>query len=230
MTLYETIFTRRQVRKFNASPLEPQTLSDIKNFVSGIDQIAGLTAKLEIVSAEAVSGGPAPYYLLSYCDNNSAAFTNAGYALQKADLYIQSVGLGCGWFMGVKPKANSENFCISLAFGGTDIPARKTQDDFKRLPLKEISPADNAIARAVRLAPSAMNSQPWKLEFQGGKVVVKDIGRGIMRVMLRSKMNKIDIGIAVRHAVTALEQEGKQVTGIIPKETGKEFEVEILFK
>jgi hypothetical protein len=125
-------------------------------------------------------------------------------------LYIQSIGLGSGWFMGVQPKNKKENHCITLAFGNTETPIRKSPDEFKRLAIEEISQADNTVSHAVRLAPSAMNSQPWKLEFDDGKVVVKDFGRGVMRVMLRNKLNKIDIGIAVRHAVTALENDGKE--------------------
>lgn len=231
MTLYETIFVRRQVRQFTNAPLEKQILEDILRCVSEADQLSGQHAKFEIASAEAVSGGgSAPHYLLSYCNDNSAAYTNVGYVLQKADLYIQSIGLGSGWFMGPKPINNSENFCIALAFGNTDVPMRKSPNDFKRLPIEKISPVDNVVAKAVRLAPSAMNSQPWKLELEAGKVIVKDFGRGVMRVMLRNKLNKIDIGIASRHAVLALMQEGKKVTGIASSPTKKEFEVEILYE
>jgi hypothetical protein len=231
MTLYEAIFTRRQVRQFNNAPLEKQILEDILRCVSEADQLAGQRASFEIASADTVSGGgSAPHYLLSYCDDSSAAYTNVGYVLQKADLYIQSIGLGSGWFMGPKPVNNGENFCIALAFGNTDVPMRKSPDEFKRLPIEKISPVNNDVATAVRLAPSAMNSQPWKLEFEDGKVIVKDFGRGVMRVVLRNKLNKIDIGIAARHAALALMQEGKKITSIAPSATKKEFEVEILFE
>ncbi|WP_313180854.1 nitroreductase family protein [Lacrimispora sp.] len=231
MTLYETIFVRRQVRKYNKAPLEKKTLENILQYATEADQLVGQYAKFEIASADAVNNGQsAPYYLLSYCDDSNAAYANVGYVLQKANLYIQSIGLGSGWFMNPKPKDNKGNYCIALAFGGTDIPVRKNLDEFKRLPVKEISQIDNAVARAVRLAPSAMNSQPWKLNFEDGKIIIKDLGRGIMRVMLRNKLNKIDIGIAARHAVTALEQDGEKVTGIIPKTKGKEFKVEILYE
>lgn len=228
MTLYETIYARRQVRKFNNTQLEKQTLEDILKCVSDSKQLDGQHARFEIASAEDVSGGSAPHYLLSYCDDSSAAYANVGYVLQKADLYIQSIGLGSGWFMGPKPINSSEDFCIALAFGNTDISMRKGIDEFKRLPLEKISAIDNAVARAVRLAPSAINSQPWKLEFEDKKVIVKDCGRGVMRVVLRNKLNKIDIGIATRHAVLALKQEGKKVIGVVPSSMEKEFAVEII--
>lgn len=231
MTLYESIYMRRQVRKFNSKPLEKKTLEDIFKCVSEAEQLVNQCAKFEIASAEDVSGGvSAPYYLLSYCDDSSAAYANVGYVLQKADLYIQSIGLGSGWFMGLKPIKNNEKFCISLAFGNTDVPMRNGPDEFKRLPIEKIGLVDNLVAGAVRLAPSAMNSQPWKLEFEDGKVIIKDFGRGVMRVVLRNKLNKIDIGIAARHAVLALMQEDKKVTDIAPRATEKEFEIEIIYE
>lgn len=230
MALYETIYMRRQVRNFSDTPLDLQTLEAIFNYTLDTVQIDGQKAKFEIMSAAEVSGGSALHYLLGYCENSNAAYVNIGYVLQKTDLYIQSMGLGSGWFMGVKPKAKRDNHCITLAFGNTDISMRKNATDFKRLPVEKISPIDNAIAQAVLLAPSAMNSQPWKLEFTDGKVIVKDIGRGLTRFILRNKLNKIDTGIAVRHAVTAIEHEGKTVTTIIPKTVGKDFEVEIIYK
>ena len=230
MTLYETICTRRQVRKFREEPLEKQILDDIFKVVSETDQVTGQHATFEIVPADAVSGGLAPHYLLGYCDSNSAAYANVGYILQKADLYIQSIGLGSGWFAGIKPKEKSSHFCIGLALGSTDMPMRTEIAEFKRLAVMEISTVDNPVARAVQLAPSAMNSQPWKLEFEYEKIVVRDVGRGLMRMLLRNKLNKIDIGIAARHTVIALENEGKTVSGIHVNEAGKDFELEIMYK
>lgn len=229
MTLYETMFTRRQVRKYHASSLDTQVLDNIFSFVSEIDQIDGKRAAIQLASANEINGGSAPHYLIGSCDEESLAHANVGYVLQKADLYIQSLGLGSGWFMGAQPKDQQKNHCITLAFGRTDAPARKSADEFKRLSIEKISTVDNAIARAVQVAPSSMNSQPWQLVFSNGKVIIREQGRGLMRVMLRNKLNKIDLGIAARHAVLALEQEGKTVSGLVPKSTGKDLEIEITY-
>ena len=161
MTLYEVIYMRRQVRKFNSKPVEKEMLGDILKCVSEADQLTGQRSKFEIASAKDVSGGSAPYYLLSYCDDNSAAYANVGYVLQKADLYIQSIGLGSGWFMGPKPIESSEKFCIALAFGNTDVPMRNGVDEFKRLPIEKISSVENLVTWAVCIAPSDLNTQPW---------------------------------------------------------------------
>ena len=62
------------------------------------------------------------------------------------------------------------------------------------MPIEKIGPIDHAVARAVRLAAPAMNSQPPKLEFKDPKGIVKGVGRGSMRAMLGDKLNKTDRG------------------------------------
>lgn len=230
MTLYETIYQRRQIRKFSETRLDQQTLNLIREFLEQTECLSGQQGRFEIVPADRVNGNQgAPYYILSYCESNAAAYANVGYMLQKADLYIQSLGLGSGWFMSAKPKDGSTDFCIALAFGKTDIPLRKSISEFKRCAVTEISSQKNAVAEAVRLAPSSLNSQPWKLRFEQGKLTIEDAGHGIKRVILKNKLNKIDVGIAARHAVLALEQDGKTIVGAVPKETNKKFEIEISY-
>jgi hypothetical protein len=114
-----------------------------------------------------------------------------------------------------------------MAFGYTQTPLRNGEEDFKRLPLSKISNEDNLFARAVRLAPSAANSQPWELRFSEGQAVIRYVGRGAFKHIFRKKLNKIDIGIATRHAELALRHEGKEIRSIEPKESngGKEFEI-----
>jgi len=96
-----------------------------------------------------------------------------------------------------------------------------------RVPLNKISSEDNSISRAVRLAPSAINTQPWKLGFESGKVILEYFGRGAMKLVVRKKLAKIDLGIATRHAVIALEHEGKTIQSLKPVTDRKEFRIEV---
>ncbi|MGX6978376.1 nitroreductase family protein [Vagococcus elongatus] len=231
MTLYETIFTRRQVRRFRDDLLDQQQLLDIETWILNAKQFSGQQAKVALVTDNEVSHGQgAPYYLLVYCDNHSSAYGNAGFVLQQGDLYLQSLGLGSGWFAGVKPKRHDDRFCIGLAFGKTDVPARKSEDEFKRKSIETISPMANAVAAAVRLAPSSLNSQPWRLAFGEEKVTITDVGSGIKRMFLKNKLNKIDLGIAASHAVIALTHEGNTVIEVIPRETNQQFEIDIFYR
>jgi nitroreductase len=228
MTLYEAIFIRRSAKKYDMTPLDNQVLEDIKQYVAATKQLDGQNARFEIVSAHAVRNASVPHYILAYCNGTGAAYANVGYVLQKADLYIQSIGLGSWWIGMQKPKEKRDDFCILLGFGKTSVEPRKGEQDFSRLPINEISNADNTIAKAARLAPSAVNSQPWKLYFEYGKVTIKYISRGMMGMILK-KMNKIDVGIVARHVETALLHEGKKIISITPKEAEKSLEIEIAY-
>ena len=44
------------------------------------------------------------------------------------------------------------------------------------------------------------------------------------RIILKNKLNKIDVGIAARHAVIALEKEGAAVKSVTA-EDGKDFKI-----
>ena len=230
-TLYETIFIRRQVRKYVNIPLLEGIPESIERCAVQAEHLAGQHGTFKIVPAVEVSvNHGASHFLLGYCDDTFAAYANVGFVLQKADLYAQSIGLGSGWFMDIKPISNAERFCIALAIGKTEIPIRKGETDFKRKPLAAICDKDSLTAQAVRLAPSSMNSQPWKLEQTPGMAVIRDAGRGISRLILKNKLNKIDIGIATRHAVLALEHQGKEIEAIIPKTENDSFSIEILYQ
>lgn len=230
MTLYETIFARRQVRDYLDLPVPKNSLNQILACASKAEQLAGQRADFKLFPASGVSADQdASHYLLAYCNSSPSAYANVGFVLQKVDLFVQSMELGCSWSMSVKPKRESARFCIALAIGNTDIPMRKGPDEFDRIDAVEISRHDNPITQAVRLAPSSLNSQPWKLDFQPGKVIIHDAGRGAKRIILKNKLNKIDAGIAARHAVVALEHEGCKILSVTPIEDEKEFYIEISY-
>ena len=230
MTLYETIFARRSVRKYDMTPLDDAALAEIRAFIDATEQLDGQSVRLEIVAADKVKNDTAPHYVLAYCAANDRAYMNVGYVLQNVDLYLQSKGYGSLWLGMAKPNASSDDFCITLAFGNTDVPPRADVRDFKRLAIGEISNIDNAVTQAARLAPSAVNSQPWKLEFTDEKVAIRYFGRGITKLVLKNKLSKIDLGIATRHVVVALRNVGKTVGTITPIIDAKGFAIEVAYR
>ena len=230
MTLYETIFKRRSVRSYSMQSLNESTLTGLREFLDGAKSMDGQNARFEIVSGDKVKNDTAPHYILAYCDKSDSTYANVGFLLENADLYLQSKGLGSLWLGMAKPSEQDGDFCIMMAFGKTDVPMRKDAGDFKRLPLGDISDTDNAVAQAARLAPSAMNSQPWKLCFSEGKVTVRYHGRGVSQFMLKPRLSKIDLGIITRHVETALQSEDKTVLSVKPITAEKDFAVELCYQ
>jgi len=226
--MYDTIFTRRSARKYDKKPLDEGVLEDIREFIRNTKQLEGQSARFEVVSDKEVKGS-APHYVLAFCESNDAAYVNVGYVLQNVDLYIQSMGLGSLYLGMKKPEKKAEDFCILLAFGGSEVPFRKGEGDFDRLPVSEISNADNVIIKAARLAPSARNSQPWKFIFEDNKTVIRYFGRGLLKSIMRKRFSMIDLGIVTRHAEVALSNDGKTNISIMPRSAGDGFEIEITY-
>jgi hypothetical protein len=214
--LCDTIFTRRSVRKYDKTPLEESVLQDISEYLDDLESTGQLNepkAGFEIVGTDKVRG-PAPHYILAYCEKDDSAYVNVGYVLQKMDLYIQSKGLGSLYLGGKRPSNASNGFCIMMAFGKTDVPLRNGEQDFSRLPMAEIS-SDCSVAKYARVAPSARNTQPWKLTFEDNEVKVEYFGRGIFKGLLRKRLSMIDLGIVTRHVELGLLNEGKRISSIV---------------
>ena len=87
MTLYETIFTRRQVRNFLNAPVPKDCLDHILACASKAEQLTGQHADFKLLPAAEVSANQgASHYLLGFCDNSPAAYANVGFVLQKVEI------------------------------------------------------------------------------------------------------------------------------------------------
>jgi hypothetical protein len=228
MTLYETIFTRRSVRKYDGATLDAATLDEIKAYADSAKQLAGQSARFEIVAADKLKGAIAPYAILAFADDTDAAFVNIGYTLQGVDLWLQSRGFGSVWCGMAKPLNPAPDYRILLGFGKTNEPLRSGEGSFKRRKLTDISNADNSIARAARLAPSAINIQPWKLDFADCAVTVRADVRGVGK-LIPGKLYLFDVGNITKHIEVALEHEGKAVTAIDVSGNGKSTVITIKY-
>ncbi|MDR1532087.1 MAG: nitroreductase [Clostridiales bacterium] len=229
MNLYETIFARRSVRQYDKTPLDAAALTEIKNHVDGAKQILGQSARFEIADSDKLKGGFAPHAILAFSEDSDAALVNVGCTLQGMDLWLQSSGYGSIWCGMAAPKDAAGDYRILLGFGKTSVPLRTVESEFKRKKISDISNEDNAVARAARLAPSAVNFQPWKLTFAAGKVTAASNVRGVGRI-LPGRLYLIDLGIVLKHVVIALEHEGKTVTAIDAAGAGKDSAIEVSYE
>jgi len=229
MTLYETIFARRSVRKYDTDLLDETALKEIQNYVDNAKQLTqAKRAVFEITGRDKLKGGIAPYAVLAYSDNSDASFINIGYTLQEADLWLQNKGYGSVWCGMASPKDPKPDYRILLGFGKTSVPMRAGENDFKRKKLAEISNKDNAITRAARIAPSAVNFQPWKINFDDGQIIIKTSTSGIGNI-LPGKLFLYDLGIITKHVEIALESENKVIKAVDVNGSGKNSTVTISF-
>ena len=198
MTLHEMIFMRKSCRSFTNVPVDAATIETIKAF-SMKPLYPEINVRMDIVSRDKVKcicPWTTPQLITIYSEEAEGYSENIGFLFQQMDLYLQTLGLGVCWLgMGrMNPKTTTAvegmKFVIMLAFGypkGDQL--RHDLKGFKRRPMEQITDKPDPRLEPARLAPSAVNSQPWYFTHEGEAI----------HVWCSKKGNRLDAGIALAH-------------------------------
>lgn len=207
--LYEMIFKRKSFhlfRNIGNDHLTKEELKDIEEKFSKLKPLVeDIKVKIKIVKKESVLRGQ-EYCILFYSEKKDNYLQNIGYMGEQLDLYLVSKNIGTLWFGIGKPdeqELDGLDFVIMIAIAKVDSPDKFRKDMYKskRKELSEIWNGDNYldIANIVRFAPSACNTQPWKVNASKNELKVyryrKEGKRGIMPKDKVIYYNQIDIGI-----------------------------------
>lgn len=226
MNMLEAIYSRKSIRSYLQEKIEWDILSDILAFADQLPMLyEGIAVEYKLVSnIEKKQGfsGPfsvkAPYYLCISSEVKENYEINAGYLMQQINLYIASKGLGACFLGGVYPgrslKASMKyDYVISLAFGKTTEPLYRNEiAEAKRLPetdvvvyKEKVTPDMKEILTAARLAPSSMNSQPWRFVAYRNRIHIFG-KKNIFLNGILSHTRMIDIGIMLANLLIAAEE------------------------
>jgi nitroreductase len=233
--LYNTIFKRKSIRKYDMTPLSQDKLAEIKEF---IDNIRPLDSKIKYSFSYLgekdvkflIPAKVAPHYICVYSETRENYLMNVGYLLQQVDLFLSANNIGSCWLGMMKPnnkvpeQQNGLDFVIMLAFGNTSEQVhRENTSEFTRKSLSQITSIVRAdqILEPVRLAPSAANTQAWFFSGDMLEIIVSRTKLNVIKAALYGKMNQIDIGIALYHLSLSLDHEGKTVAYDFNKEINK---------
>ena len=198
MTLHEMIFMRKSCRSFTNVPVDAATIETIKAF-SMKPLYPEINVRMDIVSRDKVKcicPWTTPQLITIYSEEAEGYSENIGFLFQQMDLYLQTLGLGVCWLgMGrMNPKTTTAvegmKFVIMLAFGypkGDQL--RHDLKGFKRRPMEQTTDKPDPRLEPARLAPSAVNSQPWYFTHEGEAI----------HVWCSKKGNRLDAGIALAH-------------------------------
>jgi len=231
MTLYETIFRRKSNRSYQMTPLAQDELARISEFFCGIQPlIPGIRYRMTLTTPdqiESIQTWRAPHYALLYSEDAPLAMENIGYVGQMLDLYLQANGYGSCW-LGLAHLKDGENavpreidgmkFAITICFGRVDGDHLRSLDGFKRRTLEEIADTADARLEAVRIAPSATNSQPWFFTHDGELLHVYRKRHNVVRQRMLGRFNRMDIGIALAHLQLANPERFEIIIGAPHKE------------
>lgn len=171
----------------------------------------------------------ANHYLVAVCKKGDYDFENLGFLFEKVVLYCTSLGLGTVWLGGTFNKGNfakavklkedellpivspvgiegGKKSILGALFSKKNGPQRK---DFAQLffnekfdtPLTyEDAKEYGEVLEMVRLAPSAVNKQPWRILKEGNNYHFYSEGK--------SEMSRIDMGIGICHFYLTAKEKG----------------------
>lgn len=218
--MFDVIFKRKSVRQFDEKLKLSE--SEMRAIQSKIDSLIPLAQDIEVEFViknrkETNCRINGEYCILAYTQDKPLWKENIGYMLEQLDLYLASLNVGCCWYgMGRtnEKERNGKRYAIMFCFGKSlESDFRKNVSEFDRKPADEIWTGVKAeeIASAVRLAPSACNSQPWKAEFDGKEIKIyrKAKTDNILTRALSKYFNGFDMGIFLYITEVTLRHYGK---------------------
>jgi nitroreductase len=221
--MYQAIFRRKSIRKYEKQELSLDKIKDIENTLEKLKFLdSKIRVDMKIVSYNEISGLlpiKSPHYIVVSSEEKDGYLTNVGFILQQLDLYFSSIGLGSCWVGMARPGKTLQfhkdmKFVIAMAFGEPAEPLyRGENSEFKRLNIEEICNTKDkeSIIECARLAPSATNSQPWYFSVLEDQIHSYCKKSNIITAMIYEKMNKIDMGIALCHLWIGFQKEGKNI-------------------
>ena len=230
MKLYETIFKRKSIREYDLTPFDGHTLAEIMAHTSALKRMYDdIKIEMKLLSQKDVKGlflAKAPHYLAVFSETKDGYLTNAGFMLQQMDLFFSANGIGSCWQGMPKPtkeilKRSTLEFVILLAFGKPkERLHRESISEFKRKPLGEITDVKGAdeILEPARLAPSAMNWQPWFFTGTASAIHAYRAKSSFLTAFMIEKVRKVSMGIAICHVWIAAKHFGKEVEFIDDQE------------
>lgn len=223
MNLYQMIFKRRSIRKFKREQVPEQLLKDILYFGNCVLKLhPDISVKMELyenldghLPVKGLWKVEAPYYLAFYSEEKSGYLANAGYILEPVLLYMTGKGLGTCYLGNAKiHEEGPEGYkqVITVAFGYPKTLLYRDPATAKRLPLKELcvfkeevgEPIKN-ILKAARLAPSSMNTQPWRFIVYHDRIYIFAC-RDFLPSSPLVSMRELCIGIMLSHLTIAAEE------------------------
>ena len=219
--LYQMIFKRKSFhlfRNIGNENITDEELNDIENKFNELKPLVDdIKVKIKIVKDSTTCRRGQEYCILFYSEKKDNYLQNIGYLGEQLDLYLVSKNIGTLWF-GIgkveEKQLDGLDFVIMIAIAKVDKEDKFRKDMYKskRKELSEIWEGNSYldIANIVRFAPSACNTQPWRVESSDDELKVyryrKEGKRGIMPKDMVIYYNQIDIGIFLCFLELCLEK------------------------
>lgn len=225
MNLYDAIFVRKSSKNYLMEEIDSRILDNLMNFIKHVSLIEeqfnisfkilkNIKDKNEFVSSTNVK---APYYLVIASEEKEGHLLNVGYVMEQISLYLTIKGIG-SCILGVSKQRRSKLVDLEypiasiLAFGKAkeniyreSKKARRISEDHLCSFKSEVPNNMKSIIKAARLAPSSMNSQPWRFVVYDNRIHVF-ARKDFISTRLLKNTRDIDIGIMLAHIILTSEE------------------------
>ena len=208
MDIARMISRRRSVRAYRAERIDNAVLADLQRYMEDrVPLIPGVKVEGRIIPTDHgnfLQKWRTPHFIAIFSDGSDDGLLSVGFMYQQLDLYAQSIGLGTCW-VGLgsltkeEPVPEGMKLAVMMAIGIPDDVPERTAADFKRKPMPDVTDQPDDRLEALRLAPSATNSQPWYVTHEGDTLHLFREELGRIKQRTHGRMNKIDMGIGLCH-------------------------------
>ncbi|MCR5607444.1 MAG: nitroreductase [Lachnospiraceae bacterium] len=225
--LYNMIFKRVSFHNFNGTGNEKITDEEIENIKAAWNNFTPLyddiKTCIKIVKGEETScKAGEEYCVLIYSEKKNGYLQNVGYIGEQLDLYLAKNNTGSCWYgLGKTEEKNLNDMEFVIMFAirkvSDESKYRKNLEKIKRKSQEDIWKGESikGVTDIVRLAPSAVNTQPWIVENDGTLNVYRNKKNGLIGLIsakVSSYFNIIDIGIFLCYLELSLQHEGIKYT------------------
>jgi nitroreductase len=217
MELYDTIFKRKSIRKYDPTPLDSKRHEEISRNLQSLKPMFGdIKTEFKIILADQVTRklrNNAPHYVAAFSEAKGSYKVNIGFMLQQMDLYFSASGLGSCWLAIPQPTkevTDSSNleFIILMSFGNSKETLYRTSvSEFHRKSLSDITNIEGAndLLEPVLLAPSGVNLQNWYFTGDKNAIHAYSAKPSFLRNIVGGSYYPINMGIALYHLQLAAE-------------------------
>lgn len=223
MNLYEAIHLRKSVRNYEMMPIAPEILQELLDYYKETEGLnAGIRTEIAIMDntkgqnrIKGLFPVRAPYYLAIYSEEKDRAQMNAGYIMEQLSLFLCTKGIGSCFLGASLPprsmrKTDDKRLVILMAFGKEKDKKKRRASEANRMSLEELCVYKEVprqwmkqLLEAARLAPSSMNSQPWRFVVYDSRIHIFAKRHNSDRL---GKWEEFNFGIMLSHLMVVAEE------------------------
>lgn len=238
---FDGIYKRKAIRKYSPEELPLGIIEEVIDMSKHLDKLyEDIDIEVHVVEEgnkiQKISSGiigsygkiKAPHYLVITSEEKEGYLENVGFAVESIVLKLTELGIGTCWIGGFIKKQllkdiitikNGHKPVIVVSFGYPkdendivqEVISSRKRNSVEKFAFGDMGRTWQYIMEAVKAAPSAINTQPWRFFKEGNIIDSYIVKRGSLLTKSLETMNRVDIGIALRHLYVAAEHYDREV-------------------